>query len=62
MKYFNIDAPKGFLSLSDVKALSTVEVSDVVLDCDEYILLRDGHFVVVIKDDVIRKRKETLKH
>jgi hypothetical protein len=61
LKYFNIDAQKGFLSLSDVKALSPVEVSDVVLDCDEYILLRDGHFVVVIKDDVIRKRKEIKK-
>jgi len=61
LKYFNIDGPKGFLSLSDVKALSTVEVSDTVLDCDEYILLRDGHFVVVIKDAVIRRRKENKK-
>jgi hypothetical protein len=61
LKYFNIDAPKGFLSLSDVKSLSSVEVSDVVLDCDEYILLRDGHFVVVIKNDVIRRKKENKK-
>lgn len=61
LKYFNIDSPKGYLSLSDVKALSPVPVSDKILDDDEYILLRDEHFIIVIKTDILKKRKRIKK-
>ena len=57
LKYYGVEAPKGMLSLSDMKALSPVPVSDVILDVDEYILLRDNHYVRCIKMSYQNKQK-----
>ena len=57
LKYYGVEAPKGFLSLSDMKSLSPIPVSDIILDVDEFIFLKENHYFRCIKKIVQKKQK-----
>lgn len=56
LSFYGVDVHKGFLSLTDMKAKSPVPVLTEPADLDEFILLRNEHFVRCVKKSVAKQR------